>query len=137
MDVGGVGGSSGAGIVDSSQTGFAALTSEDFMKLLITQLQNQDPTEPVGNEELVNQLSQMRNLQSNIELGDALKAVTNNQQLSTAANLIGRQIEGTGSEQQTIEGIVTRAFLRDGTAYVAVGNEELPLANVLSVEQAA
>ena len=123
-------------VVDADKAGFGALTSESFLKLLITQLQNQDPSEPLGNEELLNQLATMRNLQANIELSDALKAITTNQQLSTAAGFIGKQVQGFGPDEE-IRGIVDRAFLRDGVAYVGIGSEELPFSRIVSVEQPA
>ena len=112
--------------VDAADTGFAGLTSESFLKLLITQLQNQDPTEPIGNEELLNQISSMRTLQSNVELSDALKSLTSNQQLGTAASFIGKTVSGAVGSQ-VVEGTVDRAFLRDGTAFVSVGDAEVPL----------
>jgi len=133
MDIGSITSGSDPQIVGSDQTGFAALSSESFLKLLITELQNQDPTEPVGNEELLNQLSMMRNLQSNIELGNALKAITDNQQLSTAANFIGKSITGVTADQQPVNGVADRAFLRDGQAFVGVGAVEVPLSQVSSI----
>lgn len=124
-------------IVPKEKIGFAGLDSEDFLKLLITQLQNQDPSEPIGNEELLNQLSMMRNLQSNIEMGDALKAITVNQRLSTAANFIGKHVKGLDESQQNVAGIADRAFLRGGQAYIGVGSKEMPLDSVLEVVKAA
>lgn len=100
---------------------------------MITQLQNQDPSEPIGNEELLNQLSQMRNIQASIELEDAMKAITSNQQLSTAANFIGKSVTGTNAKQQQVNGVADRAFLRDGAAYVGIGSEEVKLSDVSSV----
>lgn len=120
-------------IVDRANTGFNALTAESFIKLLITQLQNQDPTEPVGNDELLSQLSAMRSLQSNIELSEALKSITTNQQLSTAATFIGKTVTGSVGGQ-SIDGVVDRAFLRGGAAFVGIGGNEVPLNNVISVE---
>ena len=120
-------------IVDRANTGFSALTPESFIKLLIVQLQNQDPTEPVGNDELLSQLSAMRSLQSNIELSEALKSITKNQQLSTAAGFIGRTVTGSAGNQ-SIDGVVDRAFLRDGVAFVGVGGRELPLKDIITVE---
>ena len=120
-------------IVEADQIGFGGLNSETFMRLLITQLQNQDPLEPVGNEELLNQLSMMRNLQANIELGEALKAITTNQQLSTAATYIGREITGVDTAGDGLTGIVDRAFLREGEAFVAVGGREVALGEVTSI----
>jgi flagellar basal-body rod modification protein FlgD len=126
---------SGANVptVDADKIGFGGLTSDTFMRLLITQLQNQDPLEPVGNEELLSQLSMMRNLQANIELGESLKAITTNQQLSTAATFIGREITGLDTGRNPISGVVERAFLRDGAAFVSVGGRDVSLNDVTSV----
>ena len=121
--------------VDPSQTGFGGLTSEGFLELLITQLQNQDPSEPIGNEELLNQIAAMRDLQSNIELSDTLKSLTSNQQLSTAATFIGKSVSGTVGQEQ-ITGTVDRAFLREGKAYVSVAGSELPLDSITDVAAA-
>jgi flagellar basal-body rod modification protein FlgD len=134
MEVTSAAGSNNATIVDPNDTGFAGLTSESFMKLLITQLQNQDPTEPVGNDELLSQLSAMRNLESNIELGDSLKAITSNQQLSTAASFIGKAVTGKTATGEEINGLVERAFLRDEGAFLGVNDQEIPMQNVISVD---
>jgi flagellar basal-body rod modification protein FlgD len=130
---GATGPSSNTQFVDAQSTGFAAMTSETFLQLLITELQNQDPTAPIGNEELLNQLAMMRNLESNLELGEAIEAITTNQQLSTAATFIGKAVTGTTVDQEPVTGIVDRAFMQDGAVFVGVGDQEVPLANVASV----
>ncbi|MCA9007871.1 MAG: flagellar hook capping protein, partial [Planctomycetaceae bacterium] len=105
--------------------------------LLITELQNQDPTEPLGNEELLAQISSMRELQSNIELSDTLKEITTGQSLTQAAALIGKEVEGQEGEQNPVAGIVDRAFVRDGKSYVGIGAFELPVSAISSVQEAA
>ncbi|HAH48741.1 flagellar hook capping FlgD N-terminal domain-containing protein [Gimesia sp.] len=143
MAVDGIGGSSSTGgssavdVVDPDKVGFNGLTAESFMKLLITELQNQDPTEPLGNEQLLAQISSMRELQSNIELSDTLKAITTGQSLTQAAGLIGKEVEGQEGKQNPVAGIVDRAFVRDGKAYVGVGAFELPVSAISSVQQPA
>jgi len=137
MAVDGVSSNNAATVVSKDKTGFNALTSEDFLKLLITQLQNQDPTEPMGNEELLGQLSQMRSLQSNLELGDAMKAITTNQNLTMAAGFIGKTVAGTDLAGNALIGVVDKAFLTDGVAYVRVNGSPMRLDAVLEVEAAA
>jgi len=120
-------------VVERDQIGFAGLTADTFMKLLITELQNQDPLSPVESSDMLNQLAMMRNLSANIELADALKAITSDQQLSTAAAFIGKQVTGRDSDEHEIVGVVDRAFLRDNQAYVGMGDVEVPLSQVSSV----
>ncbi|MBA3313085.1 MAG: flagellar hook capping protein [Planctomycetota bacterium] len=133
MAVSGVGNAPNATVIPPDKTGFNALTSADFLKLLVTQLQNQDPTEPVGNEELLNQLSMMRSLQSNIELGEAVKSVSSNQNLSMAAGFIGKTVKGSLSDGTAVTGVVDSAFLADGAAYVKVSGQSVALSRVLEV----
>ncbi len=120
-------------VVERDQTGFAGLNADTFMKLLITELQNQDPLSPVQSQDMLNQLAMMRNLSANIELADALESITSNQQLSTAATFIGKQITGTDSDENEVDGVVDRAFLRDNQAFVGMGDVEVPLSQVSSV----
>lgn len=133
-------------IVDGKKTGFNALDSEAFLKLMIVQLQNQDPTQPTSNEELLGQISQMRTLQSSIELQEVIKALVDNQTsaattnfASSAASLIGRTVTGTTAGDESnpgteIEGVVERAMLRNGKAYVGIGVDEIPVENITRVE---
>lgn len=120
-------------IVDKADTGFGSLDAESFLKMLIVELQNQDPTAPMGNEELLGQLSTMRGLQANLELEDAMKSLSANQQLSTAASYIGKKITGTTSNSTEFTGLVDRAFIRDGKSYVGSGTTEVPTANITGV----
>ncbi|VAX39819.1 Flagellar basal-body rod modification protein FlgD [hydrothermal vent metagenome] len=124
--------------VQRDETGFSALKSEDFLKLLITQLQNQDPSEPTSNEDLLNQISAMRSLQSNLDLGDTLQSITANQQLSTAATFIGKTVTGLDANNASVTGLVTRAFVRDDKTFVEVDNNaELEISSVSSVNLTA
>ncbi|MCA9015650.1 MAG: flagellar hook capping protein [Planctomycetaceae bacterium] len=132
--ISGSGGTNSVQVVDADKVGFSGLTADSFMKLLITELQNQDPTEPLGNEQLLAQLSSMRELQSNIELSDTLQAITTGQSLTQAAGLIGKEIEGQEGQQTPVAGIVDRAFVREGKAYVGVGAFELPVSAISNVQ---
>ncbi len=120
-------------IVDSDRTGFAALTSEDFMTLLLTQLQNQDPTEPTSNEELLNQLSSMQSLASSIELSDTLEGIVSNQQLTDGANFLGSLVTGDTDDGVQVSGVADRVVMREGTAYLGIGLQEVPVRNVTEV----
>ena len=116
-----------------SATGFANLTTADFMKMLIAELQNQDPTQPMNSQDLLGQLATMSQLQSTTDLDSALQANTTNQQLSIGASFIGKAIAGTDASGNAVSGVVTQAFLSNGSAYVGVGNSQVPLANITNV----
>ena len=134
MNISATGSSSSATSVSKEQTGFSALSAENFLEMMIVQLQNQDPLEPTGNDELLNQISQMRSLQSSIELSDSLKTVSSQQLLTSAASLIGRNVTGTvtasNGTAQTVSGVVDRAFVSGGDAFVGIGNSKVPVESI-------
>ncbi len=129
--------------VSRDQTGFASLTPEKFLELLVTQLQTQDPSEPVGNQEIMNQLAMLRDLQASIDLSKTLDSITSNQQLSTAASFLGNTVVANDAGGAEITGVVERAYVRDGNTFVSVRPEgsseasEINLSNVTGVSQAA
>ena len=89
-----------------------ALNSEEFMQLLITELTNQDPLEPMSNQELINQISSIQELESNQNMSKDLTRMVNSfdgfidqldtllvrEQVSTASNLIGQLITGVDAD---------------------------------------
>ena len=59
--------------VDSIQNR-TQLMKDDFLKLLVTQLQNQDPLNPASNQEFAAQLAQFSSLEQLMEMNKALDA---------------------------------------------------------------
>ncbi len=131
--INGVGGPSSTGnTVASDETGFSGLKSEDFLKLLITQLQNQDPTNPLDSDQLLSQISELRGLQASIELQTALEGLTLSQQLNSSTNFIGKTVTGSVGDD-VVSGEVTGVQVRDGNAFLRVDGQELELKNVRTV----
>ena len=77
------------------------ITRDDFMKLLIAQLQNQDPLSPMDNQQFAVQLAQFNSLEQLVGLNEKLESLANQQglvsQFSSTA-LIGKQVAGKGNE---------------------------------------
>lgn len=84
----------------SSSTGSTTLGKEDFLKLLVTQISNQDPLNPMDNTEFVAQLAQFSNLEQSITTNDHLTNLENAQvSLNNAqvTSLVGKTITANGS----------------------------------------
>lgn len=124
-------------IVDSDKVGLNALDADAFMKLLIAQLQNQDPTNPTSNEDMLAQISQMRALQSNVELTNTLTSMGIGQQLSASSALIGKLIAATNDNGDTVTGQVSSVIVKNGTAFLQVGDQGIKLSQVTEVANPA
>jgi flagellar basal-body rod modification protein FlgD len=98
------------------------LKSEDFIKMMITQLQNQDPMEPAKNEELLAQMSQIGQLQSATMLQESLKGMVLQNQIGSAGNLIGKTIQGLDAKNETVKGIVNSVRVENDEIFLELDN---------------
>jgi len=114
-------------------TGFAALTSQDFLTMLITELQNQDPTNPVSNSDILQQLSEMQALSSNVELNSTLSNFSTNQQVSSGASFLGKVVSGKDANNNPVSGVADSVFLQNGTLMIGIGSSSISVANVTGV----
>jgi flagellar basal-body rod modification protein FlgD len=117
----------------SALTGFAALTSQDFMTMLLAELKNQDPTQPVSNADLLSQLSQMQSLQSNVELNSTLSGFSSNQQMAAGASFLGKVVTGTDANKQQVSGVADSVTLQNGTLMIGIGSSSVSINNVTGV----
>ncbi len=81
---------------------------DDFLKLMIAELQNQDPLNPLDNDELVQQFSQIRQVGATDKLTSTLDSVLLGQNIASATNLIGAEIDGISDDGQDVTGMVER-----------------------------
>lgn len=100
----------------------AALGSDDFFQLLITQLTQQDPLEPTSNEELLQQISSIREIELSSAITESLQALSNNREVGSLSNLIGQFVEGGNGESFT-RGLVERIdFDESGKPMLVLSN---------------
>lgn len=75
MTVSSVTGTSSAADATPKKTGLAALDQGDFLKMMTTQMQMQDPFDPMDNSQMLAQMAQFSQLAGVSEMGDTLKAI--------------------------------------------------------------
>ena len=122
----------------SSVTSTASEIQMDYMKLLITQLQNQNPLEPMDNNEMASQLAQFSQLSQletmNSSFSQALVAADR----TYANSLIGKEVtfiaETQSGTSDVTSGTVEQVFNNyEGQITLVVGDYALGLEDVISV----
>ncbi len=102
------------------------LGKDDFLQLLVTQLQHQDPLAPMEDKEFISQMAQFTSLEQ-------MKNMNNAVQITQATSYIGMKVtwaDDAGVEQT---GIVSSVRIVNGEPLVKVGEESLALKKILSV----
>ncbi|WP_313613990.1 flagellar hook assembly protein FlgD [Agrobacterium sp.] len=88
---------------DSTASDNASLNYDSFLKLLIAQMKNQDPTEPMDASQQMSQLASFSQVEQTIKTNTHLKSMLQAEALTRSTDLIGKYI--TSADDQ-ISGIV-------------------------------
>lgn len=92
---------------------FNELSSEEFIKIIFTELSNQDPFQPNDSAALLQQLNSIRSIESDIKLQDQLKSLVLENQLSSASGMIGKFVGGLTADANRVAGFVV-SVIRQG-----------------------
>ncbi|MGO8688215.1 MAG: flagellar hook capping FlgD N-terminal domain-containing protein [Thermoguttaceae bacterium] len=116
--------------------GLTSLSPQDFLQMLITELQDQDPTQPVSNTEILQEVSQIDNIETNQNLSSTLTAVALEQSMSTASNLLNMNVTAEDSSGNTVSGPVSSISIANGMATLNINGTSVPFSNVTSISPA-
>ena len=115
------------------------LDTTQFMKLLINELQNQDPLNPMDNAKMVEQIGQIRTIGSTDSLTSTLSTLRQSQELVTASGLIGNKVEGLADDASAVSGVIDRVTVetdKDKTTRkvkVHVGDKTMDINNIRTI----
>lgn len=125
----------------NANQGLAGVGGQDFINILIKQLQYQDPFEPMGNQEMLAQLATIRELELTTRLSSKIEQLTDQQRFGSVAVLIGKYVTGEvlDSEGETfvVEGIVAGVrFTSRGQVMLELDTgETMPLSKLRTVTE--
>ena len=121
-----------------STTSSASDIQMDYMKLLVTQLQNQNPLEPLDNKDMAAQLAQFSQLQQLETLNKSFSGVLASVQRDYANSLIGKKVSFEAAAEdgttETKTGEVTEVGIGDeGEVVLTVDDQAVNLSDVTSI----
>jgi flagellar basal-body rod modification protein FlgD len=113
---------------------------DKFLGLLIAELQNQDPLNPMDNSEMLQQINQIREISATNQLSDTLGAVLLGQNVATASGLIGKRVTALTDDAKNVEGLVDRVSIEkdenDNTQRIIrvhVGDSKIDVKNIREI----
>jgi flagellar basal-body rod modification protein FlgD len=114
------------------------LGKDEFLQLLVTQLQNQDPMAPMQDKEFIAQMAQFSSLEQTMNMATQMSGLR--QSAGLVAGLIGKQVgwqETTEAGSVDKTGIVDSIVRRDGVQYVKIGTSEVKIDDLTTISEAA
>ena len=122
----------------SSDTGkkpSPSLDKNDFLKILITQLSHQDPTQPVEDKEFIAQMAQFSSLEQITNMNEGLSKVADLVARSQALNVLGSSVDIADGDA-TVSGIVNAVTTGD-YPQVLVNGRYYDFSQVQKIKRAA
>jgi flagellar basal-body rod modification protein FlgD len=102
----------------------SSLGKDAFLKLLTTQLQHQDPLNPMEDSEFMGQMAQFSTLEQVTNMATANTAMASNLAFNKSVSLIGRTVTYLGEDDQPHTGKVDRVTTTDGKPALTVGGTD-------------
>ena len=121
-----------------------------FLQLMITQLQNQDPLDPMDNSEFLSQQAMFSQVTTMQEMNDSLNkygeallnmnsSMLSSTTLSQAMNIVGKEVTAIDPENKdaTISGVVESVKVTDEGVLFTVGGKEININDVKTINNAS
>jgi flagellar basal-body rod modification protein FlgD len=155
-----------ANLLATSGKSSQSIDTEDFLKIMITELTNQDPLEPMSNKDLIDQMSGIQQIQSTQTMTDSLGSMVNKfgdiatqmgtfldsqkstlstldklmtqQKLSTASQYIGQTVSGINADGKATSGRVASVSINQGQIFLTLeSGEQIDMNNLSKLEPTA
>src|SRR3954451_16573021 len=115
-------------LTGTSKTAAAAdnnvLGKDDFLKLMVAQMKNQDPMNPADDKDNIAQMAQFSSLEQITNLATAVQDLSNRMSLTQNVGLLGHDVTYTKADGSSPSGAVDGLQIKaDGSATLSVGGQ--------------
>lgn len=111
-----------------------SIGQEDLFKILLAQLQYQDPLEPIDNQEFIAQLAQFTDLEQSRTLNEKVDQLLISQSVNQSVTLLGRNIQAQ-LESVTEVGQVTAIAFEEGSPRITIQTADSRVISDISLSQ--
>jgi len=123
--------------VEKQKTGTSNLGRDEFLKILVTQLSNQDPTQPLEDKDFIAQMATFTSVEQLTNMAEEMRLLR--QSIGFSSSLIGKTIRwtetnGKTNEEETLSGAVDSIKIKDGKQYAVVGEHEVSLERIIEIK---
>lgn len=110
------------------------LGKDDFLKLLITELRHQDPTNAMQDKEFIAQMAEFSALEQTQNMAKQLADNLAFSQLTQSAAFVGKNVEvNDKASGTTVKGNVEAVQMMEGKAFLKVGPKLYQISDVLKI----
>ena len=109
------------------------LKQEDFLQLLVAQLQNQDPMSPQSDTEFIGMMTQFTSLEQTQNMQADISQMRSQQEMVQAMSTLNREVMVSTEDGVTIKGVVTGFDMDGQTPKLLIGEGRYDLSSIQSI----
>lgn len=109
------------------------LGKDDFLRLLTTQLQHQDPMNPQDDMGFIGQMAQFSALEQTTNMASSLERYGTSQQVAQSIGLIGHEVDAEDATGAKLTGKVDSVNIAAGSIVINVGSNKLSPGQILEI----
>ncbi|MDC3414133.1 flagellar hook assembly protein FlgD [Aquibacillus sp. 3ASR75-11] len=123
----------------------SSLGKDEFLKILMAQLQNQDPLKPMDDKEFISQMTTFSSLEQTMNMSSSIEQLVKSQTVSPVlqySNLIGKKVtypvlnDETGKVVDSKQGLVVAVSQKDGVALLELdGGDKIDVESITRVSE--
>jgi flagellar basal-body rod modification protein FlgD len=104
-----------------------------FIKLLVTEMQNQDPTSPMDNSQILQQISQIKAIASNDKMSTTLNSLKLQQDMVSGNVMLNQTIKAIDTSGVSVTGKVDKVTVADNKVQLHVGEHTIDISKVAEI----
>jgi flagellar basal-body rod modification protein FlgD len=117
----------------TSKTASNEDTSGQFMSLLLAQLTNQNPLEPMDDTQMVSQMVSMNSLEELQKISKAMTTMSQTNQFLSGAALIDKSVTYLNDDNEEVTGKVSGVTMGEDDIYLTIGDKSIGMSSLVSV----
>ncbi len=114
----------------------ARMSRDEFLRILVSEISNQDPLDPLDHKEFLGQLATLQELEATSTLTEGIQSLSRFQEMGAASALIGRSVTGNDDTGVPVSGVVDRVTVEGPNVRLLVDGRAVAMANVREIQAA-
>jgi len=113
---------------------FSGMGGDQFMQLLLAEMKNQNPLNPMNDQDFMNQVTQINSLMEMQTMSSNMQAMTLSSQMIQAADLIGKNVSYAANDGTAKSGVVSSVTYQGDQINLGIDGAEIPLKSLTGVQ---
>jgi len=107
--------------------------ADTFLQLMLTQMRNQNPLEPMKDTEMISQMAQLNSVEQLQKMSSSMSSVDHLSQVLSASGMMGKSVTYDDGTENEVVGLVKSVSIDGNNVYLTIGDVTVSLSSVVNI----